>query len=84
MDFQGMFERHLVLTERRIVELELNVERQRTVVAGLEAAGRGGTESAEIARDLLSAMERNLGYHVADRKRIGVLLRAAKPDTSGR
>ena len=60
MDHREILERRLAHTERRISELEQHVARQRNVVAWLDATGRGRSESADIAHDLLRTMEFNL------------------------
>ena len=56
--------------EQRISELERHVARQRDVLAALEAAGRGTSETTTIARDLLATMERNLRNEKAERMRL--------------
>jgi len=68
VDNREIFERRLAVTERRISELEQHVARQRNVVAWLEASGRGSSETAEIARERLLIMERNVGRETAERR----------------
>jgi len=70
-----MLERRLNLAERRIGQLERHIEQQRIVLAALATAGRGNSETAEITRDVLRTMERNLRVETADRKRLPVQLR---------
>ena len=74
MENREIFERQLALTERRIGELKQQVARQRSVIASLESAGRGGSETAEIARDVLRTMELNVRRELADRTRLRVVL----------
>jgi len=61
-------DRHLALVERRIVELKAHIERQRRVIADLECARRGNSEIAEIARELLQTLERNLHLQIRDKR----------------
>jgi hypothetical protein len=63
-----MLGRRLAVTERRIPQLKGHVDCQRAVIDALEAAGRGKTETADIARDLLGTLERNLRSETAHRK----------------
>jgi len=74
MENREVFERQLALTERRISELEHHIARQRGVIASLESAGRGGSETAEIARDLLRTMEFNVRRELGDRRRLRAAL----------
>ena len=74
MENREIFERQLALTERRIGELKQQVARQRSVIASLESAGRGSSETAEIARDVLRTMELNVRRELADRTRLRVVL----------
>ena len=68
MDDREMLERRLAHTERRITDLEQHVARQRTVVAWLDTSGRGGSETAEIARGLLQTMELNVRREMSERR----------------
>lgn len=70
METREIFERQLAVTERRLGELEHHVARQRNVIAALEAAGRGHSETAEIARDLLRNMEFNVRRELGERARL--------------
>ena len=74
MENREVFERQLALAERRISELEHHIARQRSVIASLEAAGRGSSETVEIARDLLRTMEFNLRREIGDRTRLRAVL----------
>ena len=74
MENREVFERQLALTERRIGELEHHIACQRSVIASLESAGRGSSETAEIARDVLRTMEFNVRRELADRTRLHVVL----------
>ena len=72
MENREIFERQLELAERRIGELEQQVARQRNVLAWLESTGRGGSETAEIARDVLRTMDFNVLREKGDRARLRV------------
>ena len=76
---RDILERWLARTERRIGELQQYAEGHRSVVAHLEAAGRGNSETAEVARDLLRTTERNLKGEIAGRKWLRLQLRLNSP-----
>lgn len=76
-----MLGRRLAGTERRVVQLTGHVDCQRAVIDALEAAGRGKSETAEIARDLLGTLERNLRRETAHRKWLRNQLRVAAAQT---
>ena len=65
-----MLERRLARAEQRMSELERHVTQQRHVLAWLDAAGRGDSETAVIARELLGTMEHNLRRETAERRRL--------------
>jgi hypothetical protein len=75
---RDLIERRLALLERRLSELEHVLNRQCGVVSGLEAVGRGRSETAEIARELLRTMELNFKRAIAERKWLRVQLRAGR------
>jgi hypothetical protein len=56
----------VALAERRVVEGEQHITRQRKVIADLE---RGGQDS-ETARELLRRLEEKLLLHLLDRDRL--------------
>jgi len=74
MDDREILERRLVHTERRINELEQRVSQQRNVLAWIEGVGRGNSEIAEIARDLLRTMEMNVRRVTAERTQLRIWL----------
>ena len=76
---RDILERRLTTVERRITELEYHAEGHRSIIAGLEAAGRADSETAEVARDLLRTTERNLRCEIADRKWLRTQLRHNAP-----
>ena len=76
---RDILERWLARTERRIGELRQHAERRRSVVAHLEAAGRGNCETAEVVRDLLRTTKRNLKSEIADRKWLRLQIRLNFP-----
>jgi nicotinic acid mononucleotide adenylyltransferase len=66
---------HLALIAQRIAELELHIARQRKIVAVLEEANRGSSETAETVREAVRIMERNLECEIRDRKRTRARMR---------
>ena len=80
---RDILERRLTTVERRITELEYHAERRRGVIAGLEAAGRGNGETAEVARDVLRTTQRNIKSEIADRKWLRTQLRNSALDAGG-
>jgi len=74
MDETTLIQRQLSLTERQIAEAEEHTRRQRGIVARLDAIGRGGSRTAETARELLREMERRLALSLAERKRLRIRL----------
>jgi hypothetical protein len=55
---------------RHIAEGEKHIERQREIVAGLERRGRGASDTAKIARELLHSMERVQRAHLSHRHQL--------------
>jgi len=78
-----MLQARLDQTERRISQLKHHVDQQRSVIFGLEAARRGSTETAEIARDLLRTMEQNVGRETAYRTWLRAQLPLSAPRATG-
>jgi hypothetical protein len=67
---RAMLMRHLALAERHITEGREHVVRQHDIIARLEAAGLGSSQTADIARLLLSSMQDSLAQHISDRDRL--------------
>jgi len=63
---RAMWEEHLALAERHIVQGARTVARQRRIVADLERDGH----DAAMARALLGQFQHLLDLHIADRDRI--------------
>jgi hypothetical protein len=61
---------HLAAVERHITEGERHLLRQREIVGELEGYGRGRTETAKIARELLESFEMAQSAHLNDRVRL--------------
>jgi hypothetical protein len=72
---RDVVERRLALVERQITQGEQHAAIRRSNLAGLEAAGRGASETADIIRDLLYWNERNLQTRIAERKWLWAQLR---------
>ena len=70
-------ERWLADTEQRIAENERHISAQLEIIAGLENAGRGNSETAETAREILQSMQRALRARLRARRLLHVQLRRA-------
>ena len=71
-----MAENLLEMAERHVLEGERHIAQQRRLLAWLEQANRGESESAKLAREILATFENSQAIYVADRDR---LKRAARP-----
>ena len=58
---------HLVHVERHILDGERHLLRQREIVDELERHGRGHSETAKMARDILVTFEMTQSAHLNDR-----------------
>ena len=67
---------HLEMAERHVLEGERHIARQRHLLAWLEHANRGKSESPKAAREILATFEKIQALYVADRDR---LKRAPRP-----
>lgn len=56
----------LATAERHVAQGREHLEYQHEIIARLESAGCGQSETANIARDLLHQMERQLDGHMAE------------------
>ena len=65
-----MAEHPLEMAERHVLEGERHIARQRRLLAWLEQADRGKSESAKVAREILTTFEKIQALHVADRDRL--------------
>jgi hypothetical protein len=61
---------HLAQAERHIREGERHLLRQRRIVDELERHGRGQSQTAKMARDILESFEVAQAAHIADRARL--------------
>jgi len=77
-----VLETRLAINERRKRRLEQHIARERTVIAALEAARRGDSETAENLRDLLRTLERNLRLETIEQRRLRRALRRQEPNQS--
>jgi len=64
---------HLAQVERHIAG-ERHLLRQRQIVDALERHGRGQSQTAKVARDILDLFEMAQAPHVVDRARLIVVL----------
>lgn len=83
---RDLLERRLALVERQITQAEHHAAIRRSNLAGLEGAGRGASETADIIRDLLEWTERNLRTRIAERRWLRARLRrtAVPPPMEGK
>jgi hypothetical protein len=58
------------MAERHVLEGERRIAQQRSLLAWLEEANRGKSESAKMARDILATFEEIQALYVADRDRL--------------
>lgn len=80
-----VLETRLAINEQRKRRLEQHIARQRTVIAALEAAQRGNSETAENLRELLRIMERNLRLETIEHRQLrGQLLRQSREQGEAR
>ena len=56
----------LATAERHVAQSREHLEHQHEIIARLEHAGCGQSETANVARDLLHQMERQLDGHMAE------------------
>ena len=77
-----LLERQLALVERQIARAEQHVAIRRDIITYLEAVGRGRSETAEFARDVLRFTENNLRARMAERKRFQRQLHRSKYPTA--
>ena len=64
----------LAMTERHIRQGERHLLRQHQIVAELELHGRGQSQTANMARDILQTFEMAPAAHIADRARLMAML----------
>jgi hypothetical protein len=74
---RSLIERLLADTEQRIADNERHISTQCDVIAALERAGLGNSETAETAREILQSMQRVLSARLRARKLLRVQLRRA-------
>jgi hypothetical protein len=74
LDTVEMLRGHLAKTERHVIEGERYITRQREIIAELERAGCGKSDTAAIARQLLQSMEYGQNVTLNERKLIFELL----------
>ena len=63
---RALLQRHLAMAEYHVVLGEQHVLRQHEIIARLERAGCGQSETANTARELLHQMEHALGGYMAE------------------
>jgi hypothetical protein len=56
----------LAIAERHVAQGREHLEHQHEIIARLEGAGCSQSETANVARDLLHQMERQLDGHLAE------------------
>jgi hypothetical protein len=66
---------HLAHVERHIRDGERHLSRQRVIVDELERHGRGNSQTANIARDLLASFEMSQSAHLNDQAHLLQALR---------
>jgi len=64
----GMLIHRLAATERHIKKGERHVVHQREIIEALERHGRGQSETAKVARDVLRSYELTQAAHVKERE----------------
>jgi hypothetical protein len=67
---RAMLVRHLAMAERHVADGREHVTRQQGIVSGLEAAGLGGSHTADVARQLLHSMLKGQALFIGDRNRL--------------
>ena len=65
---------HLAQVERHVREGESHLLRQREIVDELERHGRGNSQTAKMARDILETFEMAQAAHLDDRARLLIAL----------
>jgi hypothetical protein len=64
----------LAEADRHLAETEQHTSHQREIIADLEHMGRGGSETAQTARELLNSMERARRARMAYRDGLQLML----------
>jgi len=67
---RAMLLAHLAQAERHIRDGERHLAHQREIVAELDRHGRGHTQTAKMARDILATFEMSQSVHLNDRMRL--------------
>ncbi len=61
---------HLQLAERHVAEGQEQASRRQGMISRLEATGLGSSQTADLARQLLHSMLKDLALHIDDRNRL--------------
>ena len=69
---------HLAYVERHISDGERHLLRQREIVDELERHGRGNSQTAKMAREILATFEMSQTQHLNDRAHLLLKLRQIK------
>ena len=69
---------HLAYVERHISDGERHLLRQREIVDELERHGRGNSQTAKMAREILAIFEMSQTQHLNDRTHLLLELRQIK------
>lgn len=69
---------HLAYVERHISDGERHLLRQREIVDELERHGRGDSQTAKMAREILATFEMSQTQHLNDRAHLLLELRQIK------
>jgi hypothetical protein len=73
----SLIERSLADIEQRIADNERHISTQCDVIDALESVGRGNSETAETAREILQSMHRALSARLRARRLLRAQLRRA-------
>jgi hypothetical protein len=69
-DEHALVKRHLAVTERHVDESRARIVRQRLQITELDSSGRASSLTAQMARELLTIMQKELAAHLAERDRL--------------